>query len=501
MTLHEIAKLCGASHTLTSELAGVEPAGFTLDSRTLRPGDFFLAIPGEQVDGHRFVMDVLDRGACAALVTHKRLPFATNLSSYRDRLLFVTDTTAASQQMAARVLAAWGHPVVGVTGSAGKTTIKDITAHVLEPAGRVFKSLGNLNTGYGLPLTVGRMISGGAKPGDYDLAVLEMGMNSYGEIMRLTEIAQPSVAVVGNVGTAHIEFFGSQTAIARAKAEIVDGLTTGGVAVLNADDPLVREMATRRDDIGVILFGIDDPAANIRATDIQPAADLGGTNFLLQTPAGAVAVTLPLIGRHNVYNALAAAAVGHHFGLSAQTIAARLATAAPSKMRGEIHRFAGGVTVIDDSYNSNPQALIEAVRGMAAAPGFTRRIVVAGEMLELGEQGAALHRQAGRDIARAGVDRVIGVRGLARELVAGAAETDTRFANQALFVETPEKAGELLAAESRPGDLILVKGSRGVRTEKTVAKLREVFAGSPDESGIHPKSDVFRSCRLLSENK
>lgn len=455
-------------------LAGTEPAGCSMDSRTIKPGELFIAIPGEQVDGHRFVAAVLDKGACAALVVHRRLPFATDLNDYADRLLFVTDTVAASQQLATRVLAAWNRPIIAVTASAGKTTIKELTAHVLAAKGNVFKSLGNLNTGYGLPLTVGRMITGGAQPEDFDLAVLEMGMNSYGEILRLTEIAPPSVAVVGNVGTAHIEFFGTQEGIARAKAEIVDGLRPGGTAVLNADDPRVISMRDRRADVSVLSFGIA-AQADVRADSVRSEDDLSGTRFQLTTPQGTAAVRLPLIGRHNVYNALAAAAVGHHFGLTAETIATQLASAAASRMRGEVLRFSNGVTVIDDSYNSNPQALIEAVRAMATAKGYNRRIVVAGEMLELGEQGTTLHSQCGREIAAAGIDQLLGVRGLAKELIAGAVEADHEFANRAAFFETPEHAGEMLVAEARTGDLILVKGSRGVRTERVVEKLREAF--------------------------
>jgi UDP-N-acetylmuramoyl-tripeptide--D-alanyl-D-alanine ligase len=472
--LGEIAGLCGASHSLNQALAASEPAGFAIDSRTVKPGELFIALPGELVDGHQFVREVLDQGACAALVVHKRLPFAAELGAHADRLLFVVDTVGALQQMATRVIAAWGRPVIGVTASAGKTTIKDLTAHVLEAAGRVFKSLGNLNTGYGLPLTVGRMITAGTKPEDFDFAVLEMGMNSYGEIRRLTEIAPPSVAVVGNVGTAHIEFFGSSEAIARAKAELIDGLKAGGTAVLNADDPLVIRMRERRSGVEVLSFGIEAPA-DVRASEVASEGDLSGTRFRLQTPQGEAAVRLPLIGRHNVYNALAAAAVGHHFGLPAERIAAQLATAAPSKMRGELIRFAGGVTVIDDSYNSNPQALTEAVRALAGARGFQRRVVVAGEMLELGAQGAELHRRCGREMAAAGVERLIGVRGLARELVAAAIESGKMDAARATFCETPEEAAERLIAEARDGDLILVKGSRGVRTEKIIERLRAAW--------------------------
>jgi UDP-N-acetylmuramoyl-tripeptide--D-alanyl-D-alanine ligase len=480
LKLYEIAQLCGASHSLSAALAETEPLGFAIDSRAIKPGELFIAIPGERMDGHQFVAEVLEKGACAALVVHKRLPFASSLGAYADRLLFVTDTMGALQQLAARVVAEWGRPVVGVTGSAGKTTIKDLTAHVLTAAGRVFKSLGNLNTGYGLPLTVGRMIAAGERPENYDFAVLEMGMNSYGEIRRLTEIAPPQVAVVGNVGVAHVEFFGSREAVAKAKAELVDGLKPGGTAVLNADDPLVIKMSERRADMSVLSFGID-AQADVRASEIASEGDLSGTRFMLRTPQGKATVKLPLIGRHNVYNALAASAVGHHFGLTAEAIARQLASAAPSKMRGELLRFANGVTVIDDSYNSNPQALIEAARAVSGAREFKRRVVVAGEMLELGAQGSALHRQCGREIAALSIDRLIGVRGLARELVAGAIEDGQMNAERAAFCETPEEAAEKLIAETRSGDLILVKGSRGVRTEKIIEKLRAAFGAASAE--------------------
>ncbi|MEP7339259.1 MAG: UDP-N-acetylmuramoyl-tripeptide--D-alanyl-D-alanine ligase, partial [Acidobacteriota bacterium] len=366
MNLTEIARLCAASQMLNDQLAAFEPTGFVIDSRAVKPGDLFIALPGERVDGHSFVREIFEKGACAALVVHHRLPFASDLGELADKLLFVENAACAMQQLAARVLAKWHRPVIGITGSAGKTTIKDLTAHVMAAAGSVLKSLGNLNTSYGLPLTVARMISAGAKPGDFDFAVLEMGMSSFGEIARLTDIAPPTVGVVGNVGTAHIEFFGSQERVARAKAEMVEGIKPGGTAILNADDRRVIEMQKLRGDVGIVSFGIE-AAAEVTAREIKIADDLSGTRFRLKTPDGEAEVMLPLVGRHNVYNALAAAAVAHSFGLSAESIAAQLLTAAPSRMRGELIRFANGVTVIDDSYNSNPQALLEAVRAMAEA--------------------------------------------------------------------------------------------------------------------------------------
>ncbi len=474
MKLSEIARLCGASHMLNDQLAETEPSGFAIDSRAIRPGDLFVAIPGQQVDGHRFVREVFEKGACAALVVHHRLPFATELGDCAGKLLFVENTLCAFQQMAARVIARWHRPVIGITASAGKTTIKDLTAQCLGAAGNVLKSLGNLNTGYGLPLTVSRMITGGASPGDYDFAALEMGMSSFGEIARLVDIAPPEVGVVGNVGAAHLEFFGSLERVARAKAEMVDGIKPGGTAVLNADDPLVAAMRERRNDIAIVSFGIES-SSEVTAGAISVADDLSGARFVLKTPDGEAEVKLPLIGRHNVYNALAAAAVAHTFGLSPEQIASRLAAAAPAKMRGELIRLANGVTVIDDSYNSNPQALIQSARAMLAAKGFKRRIVVAGEMLELGAQGPEWHRRCGREIAAMGIDVLIGVRGLASELVAGAVEIIGSGARLTSFCERPEQAAEQLIAEARSGDLILVKGSRGVRMEEAIEKLKAAF--------------------------
>lgn len=477
MNLREIGRLLGASENLAESLAQFVPTNFVIDSRAAQPGDLFIAIPGERVDGHQFVREVFDKGACAAIVVHQRLlamktatqQWPVDLGEHFGKLLFVENAAAAIQQFAARVLAQWNRPIVAVTGSAGKTTMKDLTAQVLAAKGRVHKSLGNLNTSYGLPLTVGRMVSNGATPMDADLAVLEMGMSSFGEIARLVDMAPPTVGIVGNVGTAHIEFFGTQQRIARAKAELVDGIKTGGTAVLNADDPLVLQMRERRNDLNILRFGIENEA-EIKAREIAVLPELLGTRFWLVTPAGEAEVSLPLLGRHNVYNALAAATAGVAFGLNAEEIARQLNAAAPSQMRGEIVRLANGATVIDDSYNSNPPALLQAVRAMIEAPGFTRRIVVAGEMLELGEQGTQMHQACGQALAELGIEKLIGVRGLAHALVSGAQAAGL---NDAVFAETPEAVAELLLNDCRAGDLVLVKGSRGVRTEKIVQRLKQ----------------------------
>jgi UDP-N-acetylmuramoyl-tripeptide--D-alanyl-D-alanine ligase len=470
--LDAIALLFGAAHNLDAASAAMEPARMTIDSRAVAPGDLFIALAGERTDGHLYVKEVFEKGACAAVVVHKRLPDTPGI--FADRLLYVENTACALQSMAARVLAEWGRPVVGITGSAGKTTIKDLTAGVLSRAGRVLKSEGNLNTGYGLPLVVGRMITGGAAAADFDCAVLEMGMSSFGEIARLAEIARPEVGVVGNVGAAHIEFFGTLDRIARAKAELVDGVRPGGAVALNADDARVSAMSARRPDLQVIRFGID-AEAEVRARGIGFGDDLGATRFVLETPAGRADVALPLIGRHNVSNALAAAAVGVHFGLAPNAIASALSETGASPMRGEVLKLGGGMTVVDDSYNSNPQALVEAVRTVSAARGFRRRIVVAGEMLELGAQAEQMHRECGAKIAALGVDLLIGVRGLAKDLVEGAQASGAITAAQAIFCETTEEAAERVIERAQAGDLVLVKGSRGVRTERVVERLKTVF--------------------------
>jgi UDP-N-acetylmuramoyl-tripeptide--D-alanyl-D-alanine ligase len=493
MTLAEIARLCAASHMMAPSLAATEPRAFQIDSRAIEPGDLFLAIPGERVDGHQFLGEAWQRGAVAALVVHHRLPspFApegggTDAGLDPGKLLFVEQTVCALQQLATRVLAAWGRPVVGITGSAGKTTIKELTAHLLEGLGRVLKSPGNLNTGYGLPLAVSRMICAGQRPEQFDLAVLEMGMSGYGEIARLTDLARPRIGVVANVGTAHLEFFGSIDRIARAKAEMVEGIVPGGIAVLNADDPRTLAMGRLRSDLQVMTFGIEAETAEVRATDLVLQSDLRGTSFLLCTPTGKSRVHFPLLGRHNVGNALAAATVGVALGMPTEQIAERLSSAVPAANRGEVRSFpfaargeSGQVTVVDDSYNANPPALLEAVRAITerqpSGPA-RRRILVAGEMLELGPEGPRLHRSSGREVAAAGIDLLIGVRGLAAELVEGAIDEGGMARDRTRFFDHAADAAEWLLGELQPGDLILVKGSRGVRLESLVRRIAAALA-------------------------
>jgi UDP-N-acetylmuramoyl-tripeptide--D-alanyl-D-alanine ligase len=308
-------------------------------------------------------------------------------------------------------------------------------------------------------------------------AVLEMGMNHKGEITRLTSIAPPRVGVVTIVAPAHLEFFSSVDEIAEAKAEMVSGIVPGGVAVLNADDERVARMGSMRYDITSRTFGIDRDA-DVMATGIE-ASGVEGSHFLLVTPRGRVKTRIPLAGRHNIYNALAAAAVADVYGASLEQIASAMADMPVPKMRGEVLRFRDGFMLIDDSYNSNPRALFEMVSTLCAGRNNRRTIVIAVEMLELGETGPQLHREAGRQIARLGADKLIGVRGLAKEMVAGAREAGMD-AEAAVYAETPAEAAEILVREVRAGDSILVKGSRGVKTETVVERIKREFEMLPD---------------------
>lgn len=469
MKLSDVAKRLGAA--APESLGEREPLGYSIDSRTIRDGDVYFAIRGERHDGHQFVADVLSRGAIAAVVSREFQAAQTD-SLRRDEamLIGVDDTLAALQQLASSVLADWRGQEVAVTGSMGKTTTKEMTAAALGAAGRVIKTTGNLNNDYGLPLSILKMESDGAHATDFDYAVFEMGMNHKGEIARLAEIAPPDCGIVTVVAPVHLEFFDSVDGIAEAKAELVAGIKTGGLAVLNADDPRVARMREGRSDIAYRMFGIES-RADIMARDIE-SDGLSGTRFRLLTPRGETAVKLAVAGRHNVYNALAAAAVADYYNAPLAGIAKALGQSASPRMRGEVARLTNGVTLVDDSYNSNPRALIEMVKTVSANREVERRVVVAGEMLELGESGAALHREAGRQIAGLGIDLLIGVRGLAAEIIEGAREAGMS-ANATIFCATPEEAAEVLQRQARGGDLVLVKGSRGVKTEIVVERMKQ----------------------------
>ncbi|HTG88061.1 MAG TPA: UDP-N-acetylmuramoyl-tripeptide--D-alanyl-D-alanine ligase [Pyrinomonadaceae bacterium] len=489
MKVGEAAGLMGAQATsISAELFDKQITDYSIDSRSVGAGELFFALSqpdyvragfnGEFVDGHTFIAEAFAKGAIAAVARADSFSANPQLEALRGRLLLVEDAIAALQLLAHRVYTAWGRPVVAITGSAGKTTAKELTAHVLKSAGhRVLKSERNYNNGLGLPLSVLRMVSEDREPDQFDLAVLEMGMSSpTHEIQRLCRITPPDVAVELLVAPVHLEYLGSIENIAAAKAELIEGLKPEGIAVLNADDELVMKMREKHSG-RVLTFGIDN-AADVSATDVDTRS-LGQISFRLRTPLGEAQASLAMSGRHNLSNALAASAVGTAFDVPTEEIAAALKTAQSPKMRGQIFDFAAGFTVIDDSYNSNPRSLLNMVRTMVdARQGRKRLIVIAGEMLELGPDEASLHRSAGREIAETGVNMVWGVRGLGKEIAAGASEGGV---NATRFFNSSEDAAAEVVKEVKEGDLVLIKGSRGVATDKIVAALRERFPLAGEE--------------------
>jgi UDP-N-acetylmuramoyl-tripeptide--D-alanyl-D-alanine ligase len=422
--------------------------GYSIDTRTLIPGELFFAIRGERLDGHNYVEAALMAGAVAAVVEASqvaRWPGAP--------LIAVKDTTVALQHLGAAARRVWGKKLIAVTGSAGKTTTKDCIAHLLGARYQVLKSLGNLNNHFGLPMQLLRL-----EP-EHDLAVIEMGMSHSGEITRLAQIAAPDEGVVTNIGLAHLENFESQDGIARAKYELIESLPAEGHAYLNADDPYVSQFG--RDYHGLVtLYGITHPA-EWRAGQVVERGVLG-SDFVLHGPECELPARLPLPGRHNVMNALAGVSVAWAHGVTAEECVEALAALTPGDKRGQVIEVEGAI-LVNDCYNSNPQALESMVRALGQTPA-KRRVVIAGEMLELGSDGAHLHYQCGFKMAEHGITFVVGVRGNGSQIVQGAREAGLT----AEFVETPEEAGHWLAQNLRPGDAVLLKGSRGVGLERAL---------------------------------
>jgi UDP-N-acetylmuramoyl-tripeptide--D-alanyl-D-alanine ligase len=433
---------------LDFELSGVA-TGYSIDSRTIQSGELFFAVRGERLDGHDYVEAALAKGAIAAVVSREsKARFAD-----KAKLLAVDDPLKALQQLAAAVRLLWGKPLIGITGSAGKTTTKEIVAHLLAARYNVLKSQGNLNNHFGLPLQLLNL-----EP-EHEFAVIEVGMSHAGEIRALASLARPDCGVVTLVAPVHLEFFDSIADIARAKYELIESLPAGGIAVLNADDPYVSQFG--QDFRGkVVTFGLQKPA-DVSARNVEARGPLGSA-FELVTNGESVSAGLPLLGEHSIYNALAGVAVGLQYGIGLQQAAKSLASLSAGDKRGQVIEVAGA-TVINDCYNSNPKALDSMVRALASMPA-QRRIVVAGEMLELGTSAEDLHRENGRHMGPAGVTFVLGVRGLAQFIVEGAAQEQV----PGKFVESPEEAGTWLLKNVKPGDLVLLKASRGVRLERAL---------------------------------
>jgi UDP-N-acetylmuramoyl-tripeptide--D-alanyl-D-alanine ligase len=438
-------------------------SGIAIDSRAIAPDQVFVAIRGDRHDGHRFAAAAVEsgvRGLVAARDGLNDLP----LDAWRNAgvtCVAVADTTRALGALAAFHRRRWSGPVAAVTGSNGKTSTRAMMAAVLGQAGPTLATRGNFNNEIGLPLTLFRL-----RP-EHRWAAVELGMNHFGEIARLAKIAAPEIGVITNVGPAHLEGVGSLDGVRRAKGELVAEMPAGATAVLNADDPHLVRLA-RETDRPVLMFGRSESAA-VRAEDEESVP--GGVRFHLILPNGRVPVRLAATGRFQVDNALAAAAVGHLAGLAPEAIAAGLAAARPEKGRMVPLETRRGVHLIDDTYNANPASMAAAIQVLAELAPAGRRVLVAGDMLELGDAAEALHREAGRLAAEAGVDRVMGCGPLAESLAAAAAEAG--LAPAACFSGSPRAVADRLTETLTPGDWVLVKGSRGMAMERVLNLLRE----------------------------
>jgi len=445
LELGEITRALGLDLPLTGAVTG-----FSIDSRTVAPGDLFFALRGPNHDGHRFVETALAQGAVAAVVES-------------GAGIVVPDTQAALERLAAWARRRWGGNLVAITGSAGKTTTKEAVAQLLAVEMPVGKTAGNLNNHIGVPLSILRL------PDEARAAVIEIGMNHPGEIRHLAAIAKPSIGVVTNVGLAHAEFFESADGVALAKRELIESLGPTGVAVLNADDAAVRRFAEIHPG-RTVTYGLAE-GAEVRAHDVEIGADR------MRFRVSGVEFESPLAGRHNLSNVLAGLAVAGVFGIAPERLQDAVRRLEPAKMRGErfVHH---GVTVLNDCYNSNPEAvrsMLDVLRVVPAA----RRIAVLGEMLELGRWSESLHRDIGRYAAESGVNVLVGIRGASQYMVEESQRSGLA-AGAAFFFDEPAEAGELVRRLAAPGDVVLFKGSRGTRVERALESFLE------DESGSTP---------------
>ena len=443
LALQDVALAVGSPAPAASVLL----SGWSVDSRTIAPGDAFFALRGPNHDGHEYVADVFRDGAACAVVEQ---PVAA-----RGVTLVVNNTLDALQSLAAWARHQWGGRVVGVTGSAGKTTTKEIIASLLAAEFPVGKTIGNLNNHVGVPLSILRLQE------SCRVAVLEMAMNHPGEIRRVAEVARPDVGVVTNVGHAHAGAFHSIDEIALAKRELIESLPPEGAAVLNADDPRVARFRDVHPG-PVLTFGLSG-GADIRADEVEYTED--GVRFRLN---GSVEFDTPLTGRHGLMNLLAGLAVASVFGIAPERLRETARSLGVGNMRGR--RFLhNGIIVIDDCYNSNPEAARAMLDVLRAIPA-TRHCAVLGEMLELGRWSESLHRDIGRYTVGCGISVLVGIRGAARHMVKEAMNFGLQD-SAAYFFEDPAEAGECVRGILQDGDAVLFKGSRGARVELALERF------------------------------
>ena len=440
-----------------------EIGNIVIDSRTLQPNDFFVALRGARFDGHAFVGEAFAKGAVGALVDRD----AHVAHGSHGALVRSSDTTRALQDLAHAVRVASGTRVIAITGSAGKTTTKDTIAEFLSVRFRVVKNKGNLNNHIGLPLSLMQLRD---RP---EAAVMELGMNHAGEISVLVAVAEPDVRVWTNVGDAHIGFFGSSDAIADAKGEILERSSADDVLICNADDP--RVMARVRNFRGrVVTFGTTGDA-DVRARDIEHLG-IDGMRARVSTPAGDRVMTTPLLGRGNLDNLLAATAVALEFGVALDEIAEAATRLKAVDRRGAVRRLRDGIVLVDDSYNSSPEALRRALDVLARDTRALRKVAILGEMLELGQQSISLHEESGRRAAAAGIQMLAAIGGPAARALADAARAAGIAPSAVNYFEDSDTAASAVVPLLRPGDLVLVKGSRGSRTDIVADRVEAEFS-------------------------
>ncbi|MGN9818537.1 UDP-N-acetylmuramoyl-tripeptide--D-alanyl-D-alanine ligase [Streptomyces sp. SD11] len=459
LSLAEIASVVGGqTHDIPD--ASVQVTGQVVrDSREVEPGSLFVAFVGERVDGHDFAQDVVAAGAVAVLASR---PVGVPA-------IVVDDVLLALGALARHVVARLGATLVALTGSAGKTSTKDLIAQVLRTKAPTVFTPGSLNNEIGLPLTA---LSATAET---RFLVLEMGARGIGHIRYLADLTPPKIGLVLNVGTAHIGEFGGREQIAQAKGELVEGLPEDGTAVLNADDPLVRAMASRT-KARVLLFGESDEA-DVRAENVRLTGN-GQPSFSLHTPTGCSEVTMRLYGEHHVSNALAAAAVAHELGMSADEIATALSEAGSlSRWRMEVTERPDGVTVVNDAYNANPESMRAALRALAAMGKGRRTWAVLGQMAELGDEALAEHDAVGRLAVRLNVSKLVAVGGREASWLQLGAYNEGSWGEESVHVSDAQSAVDLLRSQLRPGDVVLVKASRSVGLERVAQALVEGTEG------------------------
>ncbi len=460
-----VAEIAGALAGRGARIVSGDPAavcsGAAIDSRAVHGGEIFFALPGTRTDGHRFVEAVAAQGAGAAVVQEDVPPVPAGVAM---AVIRVDDTLLALQDLARHVRAS-GVPkkLVGITGSMGKTTTKELLAAMLGARFETWKTVGNFNNLIGFPLCLLNV------PDGTEWMVAEMGMSTAGELRQLSLLGRPDAAVFTVVRAVHLEFFAGVREIAEAKAELLAGLASGGPVIANADDPEVARIAAGHQASGgrVVsygVYGVESEGVDVRLRDLVPGPEGLGSRFAIEADGRSVVFELPLHGLYNAENCLAAAACALTLGLSLDEIAAAVRDVKPASMRGVVHR--GAFTLVDDSYNSNPAALAKALESAVRLSGV-RRVAVLGDMRELGPEGPRFHRESGETAARLGFSPILGVGELSRELVAAAKAEGA----EAEWVADAAAAAEWAATEIRDGDLVLVKASRGVGLDAVVRRL------------------------------